>query len=347
MIRTELPPNKTATYVMKQWKTVYVSVPKAACTSLKWLVADLQGEDAGHFYQALSQETGRSMTIHHRARWQRTPMLTELSDDELTEIHPDNGWFVFGVVRHPSARLWSGWQSKFLLREPHFVAHYPEAPWPRLPASTSDVVEDFQSFVSTLGREPEQPIFGDRHFRSQSRLLRDELVPYSRIYKTAEIGALMGDLEAHLKPFGLEEMPELRRSNETPLLPVAALFTPEVNAVIEQHYGVDFARFGYPDVVPETLSPAPEYTPELLAEVGRLVERGERIGDLYVMAQQQRRRLRQELRDVRRAHRRQLVRAVPAAPTTLQRARGKAGRVTRRVARRGLRVVRRRDVSGS
>jgi len=30
MIRTALPPNKTATYVMKRWKTVYVSVPKAA-----------------------------------------------------------------------------------------------------------------------------------------------------------------------------------------------------------------------------------------------------------------------------------------------------------------------------
>ncbi|MEO5709939.1 MAG: sulfotransferase family 2 domain-containing protein [Nocardioidaceae bacterium] len=343
MIRSELPPNKTATYVMKKWKTVYVSVPKAACTSLKWMVADLQEEDPAHFYQALSRETGRSMTIHHRARWQKTPMLNELSDDELAEIHPDNGWFVFGVVRHPSARLWSGWQSKFLLREPHFFAHYPEAPWPRLPESTEDVVEDYQTFVQTLGREPEQPIFGDRHFRSQSDLLRDDKVPYSRIYKTAEFGQLMSDLEAHLKPFGLDQMPRLRRSNETPLLPVAGLFTPEANAVVEQHYAADFARFGYPDVVPDTLSPSPEYTPELLAEVGRLVERGERIGDLYLLANQQRRRMRQEIRGIRREHRKKLARATAPPPTTLQRVRGKAGRV----ARRGLRAVRRGDVSGS
>jgi hypothetical protein len=340
VIRNELPPNKTATYVMRRWKTVYVSVPKAACTSLKWLVADLQGEDPEHFYSAMSRETGRSMTIHHRARWQRTPMLNELSDEELAEIHPDNGWFVFGVVRHPSARLWSGWQSKFLLREPHFRAHYPEAPWPRLPESTSDVVEDFQSFVDTLGREPEQPIFHDRHFRSQTRLLRDDRVPYSRIYKTAEFGDLMRDLEAHLKPFGLDEMPRLRRSNETPLLPVAALFTPEVNAVVEQHYASDFERFGYPDVVPETLLRTPDYSTELLAEVGRLVERGERIGDLYLLAQKQRRRLREEMRAIRRRHR-EAAAAVPP-PSTVQRARGKAGRL----ARRGLRVVR-RDVSGS
>jgi hypothetical protein len=340
VIRSELPPNKTATYVMKRWKTVYVSVPKAACTSLKWLVADLQGEDPQHFYSAMSRETGRSMTIHHRARWQRTPMLNQLTDEELAEIHPDNGWFVFGVVRHPSARLWSGWQSKFLLREPHFYAHYPEAPWPRLPETTSDVVEDFQSFVRTLGDEPEQAIFHDRHFRSQARLLRDDRVPYSRIYKTAEFGDLMSDLQVHLKPFGLDEMPRLRRSNETPLLPVASLFTPEVNAVVQRHYGTDFERFGYPDVVPETLSRAPEYSAELLAEVGRLVERGERIGDLYLLARQQRRRLREELRAVRRRHRQ----SPPAPPpSTLRRARSKAGRV----ARRGLRLVRRRDVSGS
>ena len=342
MIRSELPPNKTATYVMSRWKTVYVSVPKAACTSLKWLVADLQGEDPERFYQAMSRETGRSMTIHHRARWQRTPMLNELSDEELAEIHPDNGWFVFGVVRHPSARLWSGWQSKFLLREPHFVAHYPEAPWPRLPEGTSDVVEDFQSFVRTLEREPGQAIFHDRHFRSQSRLLRDDKVPYSRIYRTAEIGELMRDLEAHLRPFGLEEMPGLRRSNETPLLPVASLFTPQVNATIARHYEADFERFGYPDVVPEALSGSPEYTPELLAEVGRLVERGERIGDLYLLAQQQRRRQREEFRAMRRRHREAAVRSAEAS-STLRRVQGRAGRL----ARRGLRAARRRDVSGS
>jgi hypothetical protein len=341
MLRSELPPNKTATYVMKRWKTVYVSVPKAACTSVKWLVADLQGEDPEHFYRAMSRETGRSMTIHHRARWQRTPMLNELSDEELAEIHPENGWFVFGVVRHPSARLWSGWQSKFLLREPHFAAHYPEAPWPRLPESTSDVCEDFQAFVSTLDREPGQAIFQDRHFRSQAHLLRDDKVPYSRIYKTAELGALMEDLEGHLRPFGLEEMPRLRRSNETPLLPVASLFTPDVNATVQRHYAADFERFGYQDVVPEKLFRSPEYTPELLAEVGRLVERGERIGDLYVMAAQQRRRHREELREIRRMHRRAVANA--STPSTLQRARGKAGQMVRR----GLRGARSRGFSGS
>src|SRR3954464_12404216 len=43
MRRDQLPPNKTATYVMPAYKAVYVSVPKAACTSLKWLRPRAQG----------------------------------------------------------------------------------------------------------------------------------------------------------------------------------------------------------------------------------------------------------------------------------------------------------------
>lgn len=340
MLRTGLPPNKTATYVMHRWKTVYVSVPKAACTSLKWMVADLQGEDPEHFYRAMSQETGRSMTVHHRARWQHTPMLNELTDAELEEISPENGWFVFAVVRHPAARLWSGWQSKFLLREPHFAAHYPEAPWPRIPGSTQDVVEDFLTFVRALDQEPEQPIFHDRHFRSQSRLLRTDRVPYSRIYQTAEFGDLMRDLENHLRPLGLEEMPRLRRSNETPLLPVRGLFTPEVTETIQRQYGEDFEQFGYPDVVPEHLSPTEEYSSEQLAEVGRLVERAERIGDLYRLAGEARAEQRAALRELRQRLRQRTVAPPPA--TVLQRARGKAGRIVRH----GVGKVR-GDVSGS
>ena len=329
MQRTGLPPNKTATYVMRRWKTVYVSVPKAACTSLKWLVADLQEEDPAHFYETPSAETSRTMTIHHRSRWQHTPMLNELDDEELAEITPENGWFVFAVVRHPAARLWSGWQSKFLLHEPHFFKHFPEATWPRIPTSTSDVVEDFHTFVRSLAADPTAPIFHDRHFRSQSRLLRTDRVPYSRVYQTAQFGELMRDLEAHLRPLGLERMPALRRSNETPLPPVEQLFTAEVVDTLQKHYAADFEQFGYPDVVPAGLAPSGEYSAAELAEVGRLAERAERFGDLYRLLRESQSRQRAVIRELR-TRLRARPSAVPAQRSTLQRVRGRAGRIVRR-----------------
>src|SRR3954470_19716052 len=93
MRRDQLPPHKTATYVMPAYKAVYVSVPKAACTSLKWLVAGVQGEDPERFHRSLSREVARSLCIHRRGMWQHTPMLHALSEEELAAI--DESWFVF------------------------------------------------------------------------------------------------------------------------------------------------------------------------------------------------------------------------------------------------------------
>lgn len=281
---TELPPHKTATYVLPRWKVVYVSVPKAACTSLKWLMASLQGESRARFHAVLSHETSRSMTVHRRSLWQHTPMLHQLSQAELEEITPDNGWFVFGVVRHPTARLWSAWQSKFLLREPRFLQHYPEAPWPRVPANTSEVIEDFQGFARVLARDPAQRVFRDRHFLSQTQLLRVDGTPYSRIYKTTEMSQVLDDLEKHLRPQGLEQMPELLRSNETPLRPIEALFAPDTTQIIHDHYAEDFEHFGYTDPVPAGLDPSNAYSASALTEVSRLVDRSERVGDLVDVA---------------------------------------------------------------
>jgi hypothetical protein len=232
------------------------------------------------------------------------------------------------VVRHPAARLWSGWQSKFLLREPRFQDLYPDGPWPRLPRASVEVVEDFHTFVRSLDDDPRPSVFGDRHFRGQVGLLRTQTVPYTRVYRTDGIGDLLRDLESHLRPLGLETMPPMRRSNETPLVPLPALFTSETNEIIGRHYRADFEQFGYDDPVPGGLAPSDEYSAEQLAEVGRLVERGERIGDLYRLARQ----ARDDERAVRQRLRRMRARRRDAGPPPS--AVRRAGRLARRVGRR-------------
>jgi hypothetical protein len=285
MRRDQLPPHKTATYVLARYKTVYVSVPKAACTSLKWLVAELQGEDPERFHRSLSREVGRAMTIHRRDLWRQTPMLHELPDEELAAISPDDGWFVFAVVRHPSARVWAAWQSKFLLREPRWIDEFSGAPWlPRVPESTQDVIEDFGRFVDSIARDPTQRVMSDRHFMTQSELVTPAATPYTKVYETGEIPRLLDDLGAHLRAQGWEGTLALRQSNETPLTPLASLFTPEVTEGIRSAYGVDFEAFGYADPVPAKADPAGEYPRALLVAVGLLAERGERLGVLAVRA---------------------------------------------------------------
>ena len=183
---------------MPRWKAVYVSVNKAACTALKWLVADVQEESRERFHRSLSREVSRTMTIHRRSLWQNTPMAKWMTDEELDAISATDGWFVFGVVRHPTARLFSAWQSKLLLREPWWwVDEYGEEAWfPRVPADGDEVVEDFVRFVRAIAQNPEQRVFRNRHFAPQHGLLAVDRMDYTRIYKTAEIPAAAGGLRA-------------------------------------------------------------------------------------------------------------------------------------------------------
>ena len=297
MRRDQLPPHKTACYVMPRWKAVYVSVNKAACTALKWLVADVQEESRERFHRSLSREVSRTMTIHRRSLWQNTPMAKWMTDEELTAISPADGWFVFGVVRHPTARLFSAWQSKLLLREPWWwVDEYGEEAWfPRVPADGGEVVEDFVRFVRAIAQNPEQRVFRNRHFAPQHGLLAVDRMNYTRIYKTAEIPELLEDFERHLRAQGWEgERLTLARANETPLKPIPSLFTPEVLEAASELYREDFAAFGYDDPLPDGIDPTDAYDPASIAEVGRLVERSERIHDIAVQAQELKAALREE-----------------------------------------------------
>ena len=284
---------------MPRWKAMYVSVNKAACTALKWLVADIQEESRERFHRSLSREVSRTMTIHRRSLWQNTPMAKWMTDDELAAISPADGWFVFGVVRHPTARLFSAWQSKLLLREPWWwVDEFGDESWfPRVPANGDEVVEDFVRFVRAIAQNPELRVFRNRHFAPQHGLLAVDRMDYTRIYRTTEVPQLLSDFERHLRAEGWQGEPlELARANETPLKPIPSLFTPEVLEASRQLYRKDFKKFGYDDPMPQGLDTSDRYDPASITEVARLIERTERINDLALHAQQ----LSAELRETKK-----------------------------------------------
>jgi hypothetical protein len=306
MRRDQLPPHPSATYVMPRYKAMYVSVNKAACTSLKWLVADVQEESPDRFARSLSRELTRTMTVHRRNLWRHTPRAKDLSDTEIAAIDPQDDWFVFAVVRHPTARLFSAWQSKLLLREGWWVEQFGHEPWfPRIPTSTEDVVEDFRRFVRAAQEDPEHKILRNRHFAPQPWMLALDRMEYTRIYPTSEIPQLLEDFERHLRANGWDGEPlKLRRANETPLPPIPSLFGPDVLATVQEMFADDFRVFGYDDPMPGGLDASDTYSPAQIAEVERLIERAERINDLATRSQKL-------AKQLKRAERRALASAGP------------------------------------
>jgi hypothetical protein len=273
---------KNATYVLAQWKLVYVSAPKAACTATKWLLADALEVDPWRFYNSLSTETTRATTIHqNRWKWKDVaPRLRDLTPEQLAEITPENGWMVFSMKRHPAMRLWSAWQSKLLLREPRFMAQFKDADYlPRIPESTDDVIEDWERFVAAIAADPELPILTDNHFAPQTRLLNLPTAQYTKLYDTSEFSTMVSDLGAQLAANGFTGTLAPRRSNETPLPALERAFSPDVVEVISKTFARDYKLLGYADPIPPKLRSG-EYSADLIAATGIIAERGDRIGDL-------------------------------------------------------------------
>src|SRR5579875_1156811 len=86
------PPGNS--FVLPSHKLVYMSVTKVACTSLRWMLADLAGEDFESFYRAAAPHQSRLMTIHtDRTTWKHVPQLKDIAPDVLAQVSRDNGWF--------------------------------------------------------------------------------------------------------------------------------------------------------------------------------------------------------------------------------------------------------------
>ncbi len=289
-------------YVVADKRLVFISLAKNACTTLKWTIAELAGEDLSTFGNRLSSGVSPDDAIHPRGQWRKAVMLGQVPAEVRRTIHPDNGWFVFAVVRDPRSRLFSAWENKFLMRNPKFL-HLRDEPWyPDLPEGPEDVVESFARFVEAMRADPGHELHADSHFSTQVALLSEHEIDYSRIYDLTEMSQLRRDLEAHLATVGDPTAITLRRSNDTPLAANAAVFAGSVREQVEELYAADFARF--PDLWDfSRIESKPAWTEGELAQVHLAAGMGERIGELRELALGQRdtiKRLRAELRTERR-----------------------------------------------
>jgi hypothetical protein len=269
-------------YVIPELKLLYISLAKNACTSIKWLMAELAGEDLESLRPTLGFYPNREAGVHNRYIWKKTPRLHEIPPEQRRSISPENGWMVFSVVRDPRTRLFSAWENKYLLRNPAYWSKV-DRPWaPRLPTRAEDVIEDFAMFVRELAADPDHEVFqSDAHFREQTFLLAEQYVPYSRIYDISEMRTMVTDLQEHVRAHGYAG-PDLvlNNSNDTPLPANREVFAHGVREDIEKIYASDFARFGDQWDFSRMESRELTWTEESFAHVHSVVKANERIADL-------------------------------------------------------------------
>ena len=275
--------------VLDEWKIVYVITPKAMCTSMLWFLQGLQNENlASDVAHSRAPEVTRGLTVHDPAMWRRTRLLDLLPAEEIEQLASEEGWFRFGLTRHPVDRLWSAWQSKLLLREPTPTSVYRTAQWfPRAPrelpegaAALDAITEDFERFVTVLAHDPEL-LTSDPHWAPQKYLLRPEGFPYSEIGRVEKPGATLGRLESHLRAQGWRGELDLKRLNAT-LLPRSIIRDPTLLQLIEKIYAEDMTAFGY-ETATLVESPSADASAIAVQALIELADRHERINDLHQM----------------------------------------------------------------
>ena len=274
------------TVVLPELRVLFLPVPKAGCTSVLWLLAEMAGLEAEQFARSPLPEVSPALTVHDMNVWGAGRRLGDFEGPERDRILSEDGWLRFSLVRHPGTRLWSAWQSKLLLREPRFVEELGDAPWfPRVPDDPAHVVEDFRRFVAALpGGNAE-----DVHWAVQ-RHLTDQL-PLDHIGRVERLPETLTVLRAHVGDAVWPGRPG--RENRSPLGMPAHAYDEGALAIMHERHAADLDGFGYDRLELAAADPDwDERIAPLLPLLRDTIAEHTRIGQLQRLAVQRGRRLR-------------------------------------------------------
>jgi len=267
------------TVVLPQQRVLFLPMPKAACTSVLWALAELVGMSPDAFEGSTLPEPSAALTVHDINAWAPDHRLANHKGEDRRRILRDTGWLRFTVVRDPWRRLWSGWLSKLLLREPRFVALYGEQPWfPRLPQRPDDVIEDFRRFVCAVGTGAAE----DVHWAVQHDLTSQ--LPLTHIGRAERLGDTLALLHDHAGAVPPASGP--RRNAGLLGLPPHA-YDAETAEIVRRRFGADFEAFGYDDQppAPESGTQWPQTAEAVLPILRATIDEHVRVGQLHRLAQ--------------------------------------------------------------
>jgi hypothetical protein len=268
------------TVVLSEQRVLFLPMPKAGCTSVLWLLAELAGIPSETFAQSSLPEVSPALTIHDMSLWGEGHRLGDYEGEERERVLTEEGWLRFSVVRHPAPRLWSAWQSKLLLREPRFLTTFGEEPWfPRLPDKPDDLIEDFRRFVAALpGGSAE-----DVHWAVQWELASQ--LPLGHIGRLDTLDVTLALLRAHLSED--VELPAGNEENRMALPLPPGAYDDVARRVLHEQYRNDFEHFGFAPVEPardEEDADWQESVRPLIPVLQDMIDKNTRIGQLHRIA---------------------------------------------------------------
>lgn len=266
-------------YISNLYRLAYVATPKAACTTFKWWFADLIDKTDAICHASGSLESSPELVIHDLFG-RISPESAFTSIENFNSVVNATDFYLFCLVRNPFTRIFSAWQSKWLLREPLQVGPYRNCSFYNLSISNMfEVALAFEAFLEHLNTV-EYPNILDHHVKSQFSLLCPESIPYSNVCKLEESAKLCEDLKEHLG-FAYKSPFSFGKLNESLIPYHPTLITQRSEILIRSIYAVDFDYFGYSTSKPLSNVDLDESVMKVaLSAVEMLRGRHQRIGEM-------------------------------------------------------------------
>jgi hypothetical protein len=223
-------------------KVVYVATPKAACTTIKKMLADAEGTHRPEMADRLAiMHVSRAQTIHHPAV-HGLQRLVDLPEREQREILASPEWVHIAGLRDPVSRAYSAWENRIFMR-----AHRRSPALIRLAHDVLldgrvDLVASFARFAVVLG-ENADPFMSDHHFLPQSHLVRGDLHRIDKLVHVDRPGEM--DALAELISHRSGQLVVAQRLNEGLGLPLRRVCDQHSANRLMATYHADYDAFGF------------------------------------------------------------------------------------------------------
>jgi dermatan 4-sulfotransferase 1 len=230
--------NMEDTWVSSKFQYFYMGVPKTACSKVKMLLQQLEGNPL----------PVNPFGVHERTA-PGIPFVSKLSDfasDVALKILSDPNWFRFAFVRNPYSRLLSGYKNKVMdLKSPwkgFRESIREQAGYPTPPGETPGMVA-FRDFVRYVRQQPDE--VRDGHWRSQFGTMCADRISYDFV---GRMETFVKDVSRVLERFGASrQLRDLASEivGASAAVPMAVAYDTELANIVYEMYRLDFETFGY------------------------------------------------------------------------------------------------------
>ena len=225
-------------------RVLYVSVTKAASTSMKTMLGEAESRFNPPTLPFTPLSSGYFADFIHSPAVHGLRPYRDLSFRQKKITLNSQDWWRVAVVRDPYDRLVSTWQNRVVMLGsglPAEIRRHLQFSFDN--SGCIDISSSFEAFVRSVAAN-RKSFFIDDHFRPQAAAVKPSMISYTHLLRLGSSDSLDEFRVALSKRVG-KEIP-LISHNEGLGLRTEDLVTQSLATVIEDIYAQDFSLFNYP-----------------------------------------------------------------------------------------------------